>query len=203
MALLALIQRHSQGRRIALATLLVIAAVALGWFAPELPIDDLATRLKPGVAVSSMCAGRGQERLCMPTLIPELQHGRHVVVLLDLEREGIDAAVESLNRYWLSGGPPQLWVLASTTPEQNQAFFWKHGPSFEIREVPPSLLRPLYRALPRSFLVLDGSVTETWSGLPPLESWSDGGTPSDTADVAGARAGVGTPRAQPENGYAA
>jgi hypothetical protein len=62
-------------------------------------------------------------------------------------------------------------VLAAGTPEQNQAFFWKYGPSFEIREAPPSLLRPLYRALPRSFLVYDGSVAETWSGLPPVDRW--------------------------------
>jgi hypothetical protein len=63
-------------------------------------------------------------------------------------------------------------VLASATPEQSRAFFWKHGPAFDIHEAPPSLLRPLYRSLPRSFLVDDGSVVETWSGLPPLERFT-------------------------------
>jgi hypothetical protein len=176
LAMLAPINRHSQGGRIALASLAAAAAVAFGWFAPVLPIDDLATRLKPGLQVSSMCAGRDQDRLCMPTIIPDLQHGQHVVVLLDLTGVGMEDEVERLNRYWLAGGPPQLWVLAAGTPEQTQAFFWKYGPSFEIREVPPSLLRPLYRELPRSFLMSDGNVVETWSGLPPLESWTGKGT---------------------------
>jgi hypothetical protein len=176
LAMLAPIHRHTQGRRIALATLFAAGAVALGWFAPTLPIDDLATRLKPGVEVAGICAGLDQDRLCLPTVIPELQHGRHVVVLLDLERDGMREEVESLNRYWLSGGPPQLWVLAAGTAEQTQAFFWEYGPSFEIREVPPSLLRPLYRSLPRSFLLSDGNVVDTWSGLPPLESWTSEGT---------------------------
>ena len=152
----------------ALAWLITAAAVTLGWFAPGLPIDDLATRLAPGRAVSSICAGRGEERLCLPTLIPELASGRHLVVLLDLERKGMDAEVESLNRYLLANASPRLWVLAAATAEQNRAFFWKYGPAFEVREAPPSMLRPLYRSLPRSFVVWDGKVTETWSGLAPM-----------------------------------
>jgi hypothetical protein len=105
----------------------------------------------------------------MPTILPEIQHGRHLVVLLDLENDAMEPQVEALNAYWLAQREPQLWVLAAGTPEQNQAFFWKYGPSFEVHEAPPTLLRPLYRELPRSFLVYDGTVTETWSGLPPLE----------------------------------
>ena len=168
LAALALPQRHTLGRRVAIAWLVTAAVVVLGWFAPGLPIDDLATRLAPGTAASSICAGRGEERLCLPTIIPELDSGRHLVVLLDLERDGMEAEIESLNHYWLAGEDPRLWVVAAATPEQNRAFFWKYGPSFEVREAPPSMLRPLYRTLPRSFLVSDGKVTETWSGLAPM-----------------------------------
>jgi len=171
LAMLAMIHRHAMGRRVAIAMAVTAAAVAFGWFAPELPIDDVATRLQPGRAVASICAGRDEERLCLPTLVPEIAHGGHLVVLLDLAEDGLEPAVETLNRYWLDGGDPRLWVLAAGTPEQSQAFFWKYGPSFEIHEAPPSLLRPLYRALPRSFLVYDGNVAETWSGLPPVERW--------------------------------
>ncbi|HVR31055.1 MAG TPA: MauE/DoxX family redox-associated membrane protein [Thermoanaerobaculia bacterium] len=171
LATMAVISRQAMGRRVVFALAATVAAVTFGWFAPELPIDDLATRLEPGSTVASMCAGRDQERLCLPTLLPELQRGRNAVVLLDLGAEGMESEVERLNRYALAGGNPQLWVLASGTPEQSQAFFWKYGPSFYIHEAPPALLRPLYRALPRSFLVDDGTVTETWSGLPPFERW--------------------------------
>jgi uncharacterized membrane protein YphA (DoxX/SURF4 family) len=177
LALLGVLQRHMLGRRVATAWLVTAAAVTLGWFAPGLPVDDLATRLAPGRAASSICAGRGEERLCLPTLIPELAHGRHLVVLLDLEAKEMDAEVESLNHYWLANESPRLWVLSAATAEQSRAFFWKYGPAFEVREVPPSMLRPLYRSLPRSFLVWDGKVTETWSGLAPMVVASAGNKP--------------------------
>ena len=48
---------------------------------PELPFDDLATRLKPGVEVAELCAGSGAERVCLDTLVPELTEGAHRVVL--------------------------------------------------------------------------------------------------------------------------
>jgi uncharacterized membrane protein YphA (DoxX/SURF4 family) len=168
LATLALPQKHTLGRRVALAWLLTVAAVTVGWFAPRLPLENLSTRLRPGTEVSSICAGRGAERLCLPTLIPDLAQGRHLVVLLDLEREGMEGEVESLNNYSLANESPRLWVLSAATAEQNRAFFWKYGPAFEVREAPPSLLRPLYRALPRSFVIWDGKVSETWSGLPPM-----------------------------------
>jgi hypothetical protein len=37
-----------------------------------------------------------------------------------------------------------------------------------VVETPPELMRPLYRRLPRSFLVKDGRVTRTFAGMPPL-----------------------------------
>ena len=166
LAALAVVVRASVGLRVALAALLAVAGVGLAYFAPDLPLDDLATRLRPGTQVANVCTGRGDERLCLSTLVPELAEGRHLVVLADLEDEEFGKFVEGLNQYWLGRNDPRLWVLAGATPEQSQAFFWRHGPAFEIREAPPALLRPLYRELPRSFLVTDGSVSETYSGLP-------------------------------------
>jgi hypothetical protein len=180
LATLAVPQRHTLARRSALAWLVTVGAVGLGWFAPRLPLDDLATRLAPGVNVASICAGRGAERLCLPTILPELTEGGHLVVLLDLAQAGLEDEVERLNAYALSGESPPLEVIAASTPEQSRSFFWKYGPSFEIREAPPGMLRPLYRSLPRSFLVRDGKVTETWSGLSPLV-----GSKSDSAPGAG------------------
>ena len=167
LAALAVPQRHTLGRRVALAWLITVAAIAFGWFAPGLPVDDLATRLQPGSKVSSMCAGRDEERLCLPTILPELNEGRHFVVVLDTAQEGMDGDIESLNRYAMANESPHLVVVSSSTLEQNRAFFWKYGPAFEVREAPPGILKPLYRKLPRSFLVWDGNVTDTWSGLPP------------------------------------
>ncbi|MDX1384481.1 MAG: hypothetical protein R3190_12595 [Thermoanaerobaculia bacterium] len=166
MAALGLVVRARLNLRIAVAGALAAAACGFAFFAPDLPLDDVATRLHPGLEVSSICTGSGDERLCLPTLVPELAAGSHLVVLADLEDGGLARHVESLNRYWLGGAEPRLWVLAAATPEQSQAFFWQHGPSFEIREAPPTLLRPLYRQLPKSFVVEDGVVAETYAGIP-------------------------------------
>jgi uncharacterized membrane protein YphA (DoxX/SURF4 family) len=160
------------GARLAAAAVATLAAVGFAIRAPSLPLDDFATRLRPGARTAALCAGSGAERVCLEGLVPEVAEGRHLVVIADLSSEAFGAAVRELNDYAARAGSsdPALWVLAAPTPEEKHAFFWKYGPTFELREAPPALLRPLYRRLPRSFAVEDGKVTRTWSGLPPLAS---------------------------------
>ena len=154
--------------RTAVAVLGALAAVIFAWKAPELPLDDLATRLRPGIQVGGVCAGEGAQRVCLDSLIPELRQGENLVVMAKLDDDGLTKSVDALNAYAGTAGHPALWLLTSSTAEQQRAFFWKWGPAFQIREAPPELLRPLYRRLPRSFTVRDGRVTRTFAGLPPL-----------------------------------
>jgi len=154
--------------RTAVAVLGALAAVIFAWKAPELPLDDLATRLRPGTQVGGVCAGEGAQRVCLDSLIPELRQGENLVVMAKLDDDGLTKSVDALNAYAGAAGHPALWLLTSSTAEQQRAFFWKWGPRFQIREAPPELLRPLYRRLPRSFTVRDGRVTRTFAGLPPL-----------------------------------
>jgi uncharacterized membrane protein YphA (DoxX/SURF4 family) len=154
--------------RTAVAVLGALAAVIFAWKAPELPLDDLATRLRPGIQVGGVCAGEGAQRVCLDSLIPELRQGENLVVMAKLDDDGLTKSVDALNAYAGAAGHPALWLLTSSTAEQQRAFFWKWGPTFQIREAPPELLRPLYRRLPRSFAVRDGRVTRTFAGLPPL-----------------------------------
>lgn len=157
--------------RTAVAVLGALAVVVFAWKAPELPLDDLATRLRPGVQVEGICAGSGDERICLGSIVPELREGEHLVVMSKLDEE-LAKSVDALNSYATdsrsTADKPTLWVLASSTPEELRAFFWKWGPVFEIRETPPELLRPLYRRLPRAFMVKDGRVIRTFRGMPPL-----------------------------------
>jgi len=155
--------------RVAAAALGTGLAVVFAVRAPALPLDDFATRLKPGVAAAQLCAGRETDRVCLATLLPEAMEGAHLVVLADLADPATGEAVARLNQYALAGRGPRPWMLAAATPEQHHAFFWRFGPAFEVREAPPGLLRPLYRRLPRAFLLEDGRVTRTWSGWPPLD----------------------------------
>jgi uncharacterized membrane protein YphA (DoxX/SURF4 family) len=145
-----------------------LAALALAWKAPELPLDDLATRLKPGSQITGLCTGRGEQRVCLDLFAPELARGEHLVVLADLADPAFGRQVPSLNDYVLAGREPRLLALTASPHEALAAFEWSHGPAFEVREAPPALLQPLYRRLPRSFLVRDGAVVATYAGLPPL-----------------------------------
>ncbi len=194
--------RRFPAARAAVAAVAAVGAMAFAWKAPDLPLDDLATRLAPGVEVADLCAGGSADadgaggndsRICLTTVVPELTAGRNLVVIADLDDPSFGDAVDRLNAYAFvarEGGAPPLWVVWGGTLEQQRTFFWRFGPVFEVREAPPALLRPLYRRLPRSFMVEDGMVRATYSGLPPLATTAtaDGGrslassSASETAD---------------------
>ena len=150
--------------RLAVVATLTVGLLAFARAAPDLPLDNLATRLKPDLTIHEICSGDGDSRLCLFTIVPELEEGEHWLVIADLD-EDLGKAVDSLNQHVFDGG--RMWVLSSATPDENHTFFWSYGPAFEIREAPPTFLNPLYRTLPRSFRVKDGVVVETVSGLPP------------------------------------
>lgn len=153
--------------RTAVAVVGASAVTLFAWKSPSLPLDDLATRLRPGAITKDFCAGAADSRVCLDSIVPELATGRHLVVIAKLDDPQFTKALDALNRYSGDHRNPTLWVLSPTTPEEKRAFFWKWGPGFEIRETPQELLRPLYRRLPRSFMVEDGKVTRTFGGLPP------------------------------------
>ncbi|HKV13176.1 MAG TPA: MauE/DoxX family redox-associated membrane protein [Thermoanaerobaculia bacterium] len=154
--------------RTAAAVFGTVAVVIFAWMAPNLPLDDLATRLRPGVQAGDICAGSGEQRICLTSIVPELRQGEHLVVISNLDDPQLTGSIDALNAYASRPGQPRLWVLSSSPAEAHQAFFWQWGPAFDVRETPSELLRPLYRRLPRAFLMKDGRVTRTFGGLPPL-----------------------------------
>ena len=156
-----------RGRILAVAAV-TAAALVFAWKAPDLPLDDLATRLRPGRAIADLCSGRGSERICLDFVAPELASGEHLVVLADLAEPAFGRAVPALNDYALAGRGPRPLALSASPPEAMRSFEWSFGPAFEVREAPAPMLQPLYRRLPRSFLVRDGEVVATYAGLPPL-----------------------------------
>lgn len=154
-------------RRLAVVIAITVGGVAFAVVAPGLPLDDLATRLKPGVPVTAICTGADEQRLCLDAIADELETGRHLVVIADLEDETLLAAMPRLNEMALTADGPTPWIVTASSPEAVGTFRWTQAPIFELREAPPTLLRPLYRRLPRSFEVVDGTVTATWAGVPP------------------------------------
>lgn len=168
--LLAFVGRPRSSRfpaaRAALVAVAAVAVALFAWKSPELPLDDLATRLRPGAEIAEMCAGGGENPVCLSTVAPDLKTGSHLVVLAKLDDPELEKAVGSLNDQANRGD--SVLVLSASPQETQQAFFWRFGPKFQIVETPEPLLRPLYRRLPRSFRVQDGRVTETYAGLPEL-----------------------------------
>ena len=156
--------------RAAVTGALTIGAVLFAIKAPDLPLDNLATRLKPGVAVETLCSGKDEERVCVDGVVPDLGVGEHLVILSSLQEAAFLDILEALNeRHW-AGTKPTLWVLTAATDDERFQFRFSHAPAFEPMVSPPALLGSLYRTLPRSFSVTDGVVTETWSGLPPASA---------------------------------
>ena len=158
-------------KRFTVVALVTVGGVIFALMAPSLPIDDLATRLKPGTEIGELCAGAvgSPERLCLDTVVTELETGSHWVVLSGLDEESLEASMPDLNAMAISDDGPRLWVVTAALPEVVTEFGWIQAPAFEIREAPPALVGPLHRRLPRSFRVEDGVVTATISGLPPIE----------------------------------
>lgn len=154
--------------RSACVLLLTAGALLIAWKAPELPLDNLATRLKPGVSIRDLCAGTGETRTCLDSVLPELTVDEHLVLLTGLDEAPFLDALDALNERQWAGTEPPLWVLTAASDDARFRFQFTHGPAFTISAAPAALLRPLYRRLPRAFRVRDGRVRETWSGLPPL-----------------------------------
>jgi len=162
--------------RTALVAFLALGVGVLAWKAPDLPVDDVATRLGPGTKVADLCAGRGEDEVCLtgPVVAPELTEGAHIVVIAELTDDAflqrvIDERDALLERAYDQEAPQVLVLHPGKKEDEAQFGFRSQGAPLELRAAPRELLRPLYRALPRTFLVEGGTVLRTWSGFPPLD----------------------------------
>lgn len=125
-------------------------------------MDDWATQLKPGVRVAA---------LRLDEIVPELQRGRSLVLLLDRADEKTRAEVARVNKELaLKAGQTAVFGLAEENERLALEFTWTASPAFDVRSAPFMLLKPLYRTLPRAFLVEDGKVIKVWNSIPPDEA---------------------------------
>ena len=144
--------------RAAAVSVIAVAALSLAFAlaSPSLPIDALVTRLSVGRSLS----GLGIEGK-----VPA--EGRHLVALLDLADPGTPAVAERLNALAGRAGAPASLVLTPSSEEEKAAFLWSAVPAFEIRTVDRTVLKRLYRRLPRFFVVDGGRVVSILDGAPP------------------------------------
>jgi hypothetical protein len=144
------------------AVALVLGA-ALPLAAPALPVDNLATQLKPGAEVGN---------LRIDEILPEIQVGTHLVLLIDRADEQTRQDIARVNQIvaMAPDSEAQVFGLAEENEQLAMEFFWTAGPAFDVRGAPWSMLKPLYRTLPRSFVVQEGEVTHVWNKIPSEET---------------------------------
>ena len=150
-------RRPAAGWRAALAAAAGVAFGAFAVAAPALPLDNLATRLKPGVTAAS---------LRIDEIIPELQDGTRLVLLLDRADEKTFGEVARINEKLALARPDAVFGLARQDDVLASQFQWTAGPAFDVRDAPQSMLKPFYRRLPRAFLVDRGTIVKVWEGIP-------------------------------------
>ncbi len=143
--------------RTGLAALAAAAGIALPLAAPSLPLDNLATRLKPGVTVND---------LQLLETLPELEFGSHLLILADESLDACQDLPDSLFQFVDNRPETQLWLLRPSDTLARDGTMWLCLFGTEMVELPQAVTAPLYRTLPRSFASRDGVVTRTWNGLP-------------------------------------
>lgn len=161
--------------RLAIAGLVALGLTVFAWKSPEITaLDNVATNLKPQALATEICAGSQKDgtRTCLDAIVPELREGKHVVLMADLQDEKLAERIPALNDFAWAGDVPNFWLVSSANEEALFQFRFQRGPTFQIREAPAGLLKTMYRQMPRSFLVENGKVLETWRDYPPLERWS-------------------------------
>jgi uncharacterized membrane protein YphA (DoxX/SURF4 family) len=151
---------RSGARRLAGAAVLLAAGLSLGFAiaSPRLPIDGLVTRLTVGrsvgdLGIASKLPGSGQDET--------------LVALLDMADPHAKEAAADLNALAGAPGAPKVIALTPSTEQEQAAFMWDAYPAFDIVPVDRGLLKPLYRSLPRYFLVRSGRVTRVFEGPRP------------------------------------
>jgi len=140
-----------------LVAVAAIIGLGLPLAAPALPLDNFATRLKPGATMTD---------LQLLETMPETDAGTHVIILADESLDACQDIPESLFSYVDEHPQKTFWLVRPSEVLAREGGTWLCMFGTEMVEIPHPIARPLYRTLPRSFEAVDGIVTRTWEGLP-------------------------------------
>lgn len=134
-----------------------LAAVITGVH-DQLPVDDLVTQLRPGARFSTWPVDGLYGK--------DLNSGTHVVFLFSIHGRNVAADVERMNVIAQREEVPSAVGLIIDGTEHLTTLMFEYAAAFPVAAIEPRFARPLYRRLPRVFLLRDGVVSATWSELP-------------------------------------
>lgn len=167
--------------RLSLAAAAGVATVAFAAAAPDLPLDNWATQVRPGKDVSEICVGSPPDRTCLSDVLAGIEEGRHLVIIADIQSPEFRESIPAINEYVYRSADMGVWLLTDADDEAVNNFMFTGGAAFALTPAPGPLLKTMHRRLPRSFIVQDGEVETTFSGYPPeIGADSASGTPGST-----------------------
>ncbi len=133
-------------------------AVAVTALSPQLPADDFVTQLRPGAHFTAWPVDGLYGK--------DLNKDTHVIFLFTVQDESVGTQVERMNTIAQSDRVRSAVGLIIDGTEHLPTLMFEYAASFPVAAIEPRFARPLYRSLPRAFILRDGVVTHTWSGLP-------------------------------------
>ncbi len=152
------VPNRSQEWKIAGSAASVMLVSGLVLLSPWIPADDLVTNLKPGTEFTTWPV----EGLYGTDLL----EGTHLVFLFSVKSEQAETEIAGMSLIAQADSAPSTVGLIIDGSEELTTVMFQFAPAFPVGAVEPRFARPLYRTLPRSFLMHDGRVSETWSSVP-------------------------------------
>jgi hypothetical protein len=96
----------------------------------------------------------------------DLNKGTHVVFLFTIQSTSIAADVQRMNAIAQEENVRSAVGLIIDGTEHLTTLMFEYAAAFPVAAIEPRFARPLYRRLPRAFILQDGEVISTWSELP-------------------------------------
>ena len=151
-------KRKSAVWKMIVVVLLAGASVFTTVFAYQLPVDSYATSLRPGTELDSWPV-EGLNR--------DLTRGTHVIFLFSSKAPDVQTDVTMMNAVAQTEGiPSAIGLLTEGTAAVTEVMF-QYGTAFPVGALDPRFARKLYRTLPRTCVLHEGTVVEVWSRIPP------------------------------------
>lgn len=135
----------------------LLAALVTG-FSPAIPADDFVTQLSPGQRFDTWPVDGLYGK--------DLNSGTHVVFLFTVDDAKLAARVERMNAIAQEDAVSSAVGLIIDGTEHLTALMFEYAAAFPVAAIEPRFARPLYRTLPRVFILHEGTVTHTWAELP-------------------------------------
>jgi uncharacterized membrane protein YphA (DoxX/SURF4 family) len=151
-------QTESNTVRYAVTAAVGLASAGVIAFSPFIPADNIVTQLHPGSSFTTWPVDGLYGK--------DLNSGTHVVFLFTVAAEDIGAQVGRMNAVAREiDGKSAIGLIIDGT-EHLTTLMFEYAAAFPVAALEPRFARPLYRVLPRTFILHNGSVTHTWSELP-------------------------------------